>query len=164
MDQDMDGSVTFEEYLVVMSMLSRGSLDEKLQWVFNLYDSNGDGQLTTDKLTIVATSVYEMLGSYTDPPWIRDNTIKAHVTRVFSVRTKKNCVLTDQFHPHKLSIFFKMDSNKDGILTFTEFKEYCVNVSIGVVESCLYTYSTIVPCHSQAGRYHRISDGPRRSF
>ena len=87
MDQDMDGSVTFEEYLVVMSMLSRGSLDEKLQWVFNLYDSNGDGQLTTDKLTIVATSVYEMLGSCTNPPWIQDNTIEDHVTRVFSVRT-----------------------------------------------------------------------------
>ena len=55
MDQDMDRSLTFEEYLVVMSMLSWGSLDEKLQWVFNLYDSNGDGQLTTDKLTDVVS-------------------------------------------------------------------------------------------------------------
>ncbi|GAV05552.1 hypothetical protein RvY_15664-4 [Ramazzottius varieornatus] len=108
MDQDMDGSVTFEEYLVVMSMLSRGSLDEKVQWVFNLYDSNGEGQLTAEKLTDVAVSVYEMLGSYTDPPWINETTIKDHVARVFS----------------------KMDTNQDGIVTFTEFKEFCITVSI----------------------------------
>ncbi|GAV05555.1 hypothetical protein RvY_15664-10 [Ramazzottius varieornatus] len=120
MDQDMDGSVTFEEYLVVMSMLSRGSLDEKVQWVFNLYDSNGEGQLTAEKLTDVAVSVYEMLGSYTDPPWINETTIKDHVARVFS----------------------KMDTNQDGIVTFTEFKEFCitdegVRRNFGVFDSSL---------------------------
>ena len=31
-----------------------------------------------------------------------------------------------------------MDSNKDGIVNFTEFKEYCVNVSIGVVDISIY--------------------------
>ena len=134
----MDGSVTFEEYLVVMSTLSRGSLDEKLQWVFNLYDSNGDGQLTTDKLTIVATSVYEMLGSCTNPPWIQDNTIEDHVIRVFSVSTKKNVFSRICFILKNFLLSQKMDSNKDGIVTFTEFKEFCVNVSTSVVEISMY--------------------------
>ena len=107
MDQDMDRSLTFEEYLVVMSMLSWGSLDEKLQWVFNLYDSNGDGQLTTDKLTNVATSVYEMLGSYTDPPWIQDDTIKDHVTRIFSVRTQKKLCSHESILSSKIFYFYR---------------------------------------------------------
>ncbi|OQV26036.1 Kv channel-interacting protein 4 [Hypsibius exemplaris] len=104
MDQDMDGSVSFEEFLVVMSMLSRGSIDEKLQWVFNLYDLNGEGFLTVDSMIEIGASIYEMLGKYTDPP-VHEATVREHVTR----------------------IFIKMDSNADGIVTFSEFKEFCVN-------------------------------------
>ena len=84
MDQDLDGNVSFEEFLVVMSILSRGSLDEKLQWVFNLYDLNGDGFLTVETMSEIGLSIYDMLGKYTEPP-IQESTVKEHVSRVFVV-------------------------------------------------------------------------------
>ncbi len=40
-DQDHSGSISFEEFVMGLSLLARGSLHEKLQWAFNLYDING---------------------------------------------------------------------------------------------------------------------------
>lgn len=70
-------------------MLSRGTLDEKLRWIFNLYDINRDGKVTKDELLLVITSVYELMGSFTDP--IIDNTTpKQHVDIVFKVNINKS--------------------------------------------------------------------------
>ena len=41
-DQDHSGSISFEEFVMGLSLLARGSLHEKLQWAFNLYDINGN--------------------------------------------------------------------------------------------------------------------------
>ena len=40
-DQDHSGSISFEEFVMGLSLLARGSLHDKLQWAFNLYDVNG---------------------------------------------------------------------------------------------------------------------------
>ena len=46
---------------------------------------------------------------------------------------ERNCVIinieTINFIFKNIIFVQKMDSNKDGIVTFTEFKEYCVNVT-----------------------------------
>ncbi len=41
-DQDRSGSISFEEFVTGLSLLARGSLHEKLEWAFNLYDINGN--------------------------------------------------------------------------------------------------------------------------
>ena len=51
------GSVTFEEFLVCLSTLCRGSLEERLRWIFTLYDTRKSGQLTRD----VRSSVFSLL-------------------------------------------------------------------------------------------------------
>ena len=67
-----------------MSVLSRGSLQERLQWAFSLYDINGDGIITKDEMLNIVTAIYEMMGRYTEPT-IDETTAKEHVERVFQV-------------------------------------------------------------------------------
>lgn len=73
-------------------MLSRGTLHERLQWIFKLYDVNGDGTITKDGMLNIVTAIYEMMGRYTDPS-IDENTAKEHVERVFQVRV---CLLSER--------------------------------------------------------------------
>ena len=67
-----------------LSILVRGSIDEKLRWIFNLYDVNGDGKITKDELQSIIGSVYDLMGRFTEPA-IESNTSKAHVEHIFKV-------------------------------------------------------------------------------
>lgn len=70
-----------------LSILSRGTIDEKLRWIFNLYDINKDGKVTKDELLMVITSIYELMGKFTSPQ-IDESTPKQHVEVVFKVNLK----------------------------------------------------------------------------
>nr|KAG5705223.1 hypothetical protein BaRGS_011249 [Batillaria attramentaria] len=91
-----------EEFVMGLSVLSRGSLQERLQWAFSLYDINGDGIITKDEMLDIVTAIYEMMGRYTEPS-IEENTAKEHVERVFQ----------------------KMDLNRDGVISVEEFMDAC---------------------------------------
>ena len=67
-----------------LSILSRGTMDEKLRWIFNLYDLNRDGKVTQEELLLVVTSVYELMGKCTNPI-IEDTCPKQHAEIVFKV-------------------------------------------------------------------------------
>ena len=43
---DGNGVVSFTEFLTTMSISAKGSVDDKLNWSFNLYDTNGDGTIS----------------------------------------------------------------------------------------------------------------------
>ncbi|MGH0129740.1 UNVERIFIED_CONTAM: hypothetical protein FKN15_039720 [Acipenser sinensis] len=47
-DTDHNGSVSFEDFVSGLSILLRGSVQEKLNWAFNLYDINKDGYVTKE--------------------------------------------------------------------------------------------------------------------
>ncbi|KDR10791.1 Kv channel-interacting protein 1-like [Zootermopsis nevadensis] len=104
LDQDHSGLLSFEDFVQGLSILSRGSLDEKLRWAFSLYDINGDGRITRSEMTDIVTAVYELMGKFTEP--CVDET---------TVRDKVDC------------IFQKMDQNRDGIVTLEEFLDCCMS-------------------------------------
>ncbi|XP_033632727.1 Kv channel-interacting protein 4-like isoform X3 [Asterias rubens] len=101
-DTDHNGSITFEEFVTGLSVLSRGSLNDKLNWAFNLYDINGDGYITREEMLSIIQSIYDMMGKYSEPT-SEDITPGEHVERVFQ----------------------KMDLNKDGVVTIDEFIDSC---------------------------------------
>ncbi|GCC40940.1 hypothetical protein chiPu_0024779 [Chiloscyllium punctatum] len=47
-DSDRHGAIRFEDFVVGLSVLLRGSIHEKLNWAFNLYDINKDGYITKE--------------------------------------------------------------------------------------------------------------------
>lgn len=40
------GWVTFEDFLLCLSTLYRGTIEDRLKWIFTLYDTNKCGRLT----------------------------------------------------------------------------------------------------------------------
>uniref|UniRef100_A0A3P9K684 Potassium voltage-gated channel interacting protein 3 n=1 Tax=Oryzias latipes TaxID=8090 RepID=A0A3P9K684_ORYLA len=54
-DLDRNGSIRFEDFVIGLSVLLRGSVTEKLNWAFNLYDINKDGYITKEVCVSVVT-------------------------------------------------------------------------------------------------------------
>ena len=73
---------------MVLSVLARGSLDDKLRWAFSLYDTNGDGVISKQEMTDVVTAIYDMMGKWSQP-MIEEHTASDHVERVFQVRRNR---------------------------------------------------------------------------
>uniref|UniRef100_A0A8C7V8Y7 EF-hand domain-containing protein n=1 Tax=Oncorhynchus mykiss TaxID=8022 RepID=A0A8C7V8Y7_ONCMY len=105
-DMDRNGSIRFEDFVIGLSVLLRGSETEKLQWAFNLYDINRDGCITKEEMLAIMTSIYDMMGRYTSPS-VRDDDPSEHVDKFFQ----------------------KMDRNRDGVVTIDEFIETCQKVN-----------------------------------
>ncbi|KAJ8984409.1 hypothetical protein NQ317_003992, partial [Molorchus minor] len=89
---------SFQDFVQNLSILSRGTLDEKLRWAFSLYDINGDGCITREEMTDIVTAIYDLMGKISEP-CIDEDTIKEKVDRIFQ----------------------KMDKNQDGVVTLDEF-------------------------------------------
>ncbi|KAK0090922.1 hypothetical protein PV325_000088 [Microctonus aethiopoides] len=104
MKRKQSGKISFEEFLSILSKVSRGSVEEKLQWVFGLYDLDGDGLISKEEMLDVVGSIYEMLGRYTQPQISGpQSAAKEHVERIFHL----------------------MDTNKDGVVTIEELVQWC---------------------------------------
>ncbi|ODO11052.1 calcium-binding protein NCS-1 [Cryptococcus amylolentus CBS 6273] len=99
-DEDKSGTIEFKEFICALSVTSRGRLDEKLKWAFQLYDINQDGFITYDEMLQIVRSIYKMTGQMVQLPEDEDTPEK---------RVDK--------------IFRNMDVNKDHQLTYDEFKE-----------------------------------------
>lgn len=102
-DQDHDGSISFEEFVLGLSVVARGTIEEKLLWAFSLYDVNGDGRITMDEMIDVVTAVYDLLGRHVVPS-VGERTAREHAETVFQ----------------------KMDVDQDGGISVDEFMAACV--------------------------------------
>lgn len=85
-----------------LSTLLRGTVREKLEWTFHLYDINRDGLINKEEMTEIVRAIYDMMGKYTYPA-LKGDVPKQHVD----------------------SFFEKMDKNKDGVVTLEEFVLAC---------------------------------------
>ena len=46
LDQNSDGVLDFREFVVSMSVMRKGDVDDRLKWAFNMYDIDGNGYIT----------------------------------------------------------------------------------------------------------------------
>ncbi|SCU93344.1 LAMI_0E14026g1_1 [Lachancea mirantina] len=99
-DKDQNGTIDFKEFITALSTTSRGTLEEKLVWAFQLYDQNNDGMITYDEMLTIVTSIYQMIGSMVK---LEDDEATPEL------RVKK--------------IFKLMDKNEDGSISLDEFRE-----------------------------------------
>ncbi|KAJ4451299.1 hypothetical protein ANN_02760 [Periplaneta americana] len=110
-----------KDFLGILSKVSRGSVQEKLQWIFGLYDLNGDGLITKNEMLDVVTSIYEMLGRSTEPV-VEEHSAKEHVEKIFHVRnlsTSTKCYLKNDVRNSKLTRVTKRDETRKTSATNT---------------------------------------------
>ncbi|XP_077589656.1 A-type potassium channel modulatory protein KCNIP1 [Stigmatopora nigra] len=101
-DTAQSGTIKFEDFAGALSILLRGSITEKLQWTFHLYDINRDGYINKEEMTDIVGAIYDMMGKYTSP------------------------ALKTDAHKHHVDAFFqKMDKNRDGVVSIDEFLFSC---------------------------------------
>ncbi|KAH8273264.1 hypothetical protein KR018_001043 [Drosophila ironensis] len=134
LDQDRSGIVSFEDFVQGLSILSRGSVEEKLRWTFSLYDINGDGFITREEMTDIVTAIYELMGRLPDE-FPEEEKIKGKVEQIFQ----------------------KMDTNRDGVVTLEEFLEACRNDD-AISRSMSYTVRQRRRSRSHHSRQHPPQD------
>lgn len=60
--------INFTDFVIGLSVLTRGSIDDQLKWIFTLYDLNGDGVITRDELVKIVNSVQDLMGKFSLSP------------------------------------------------------------------------------------------------
>ncbi|XP_035385685.1 Kv channel-interacting protein 1 isoform X2 [Electrophorus electricus] len=126
-DTNKNGSVSFEDFVIGLSIILRGTINDRLNWAFNLYDLNKDGCITKEEMLDIMKSIYDMMGKYTYP-----------------------CMQEDAPREHVEIFFQKMDRNNDGVVTIDEFIESCQKACSGGEEKTGVMESDLQPGHPAA--------------
>ena len=93
-DKSGDGVIDFREFVCAMSVTTRGEPDDKLKWLFSIYDQDGNGFITKAEMLEIIKAISKVHGDK-EGEETSEKKVENFLTR--------------------------MDTNKDGKLSVEEF-------------------------------------------
>jgi len=106
-DSNKDGKVDTMELVSGLSVLCKGTSEEKVQAAFDLYDLDGDGMISLEEMTHYLTSVYRVLYA-----------AQQDSSKAFGVSPEMLSAITAE------SCFLERDTDGDGKLSRQEFEAW----------------------------------------
>ncbi|XP_046444329.1 calcium-binding protein NCS-1-like [Daphnia pulex] len=125
-DPQRKGYLTFEEMVLAISALSRGSLADKLRWVFTLYDSDGDGVIHRSEIRDVILAAYRMGGRNQGNPSMRKLPQQQQQPSSLSQQPTSSVQVDQLINQQTDKVFQKLDLNHDGVVTMETFLQVCL--------------------------------------
>jgi len=119
LDHEDSGIITFEDFVIGLSILVRGTTEEKVRWMFSLYDQDRDGFISREEMEDVVGSVFDLMGRTSDPI-LEEEVINARVDYIFE----------------------RMDLNGDGVVSQDEFLETCL--ADGDITNSIVAFSNVI--------------------
>ncbi|XP_053394761.1 neurocalcin-delta B-like [Mercenaria mercenaria] len=101
-DTNGDGFVDFKEFIVGLCVSASDQLDKKLEWAFKMYDIDGNGTISKEEMTSIFKAIFKMTNA-------RDT------GELGSAEEMCN------------NIFDTFDLNRDGQISFDEFRQGAMN-------------------------------------
>ena len=108
------GRITFEQFISGFSTLARGTYEERLDWIYSLYDKQNLGYFTLEDFDEVARSLVDLMGIF------KESELELNEQGIISYDTL----------PESRYLFGRMDINRDGMVTRDEFLDYAFMVGI----------------------------------
>ena len=115
-DADGNGSIDYREFLATMAILSKGSIEQKLEFAFTMIDLNNDGKLSREEMQKVIGALFRVATSLGLGGGIQDPVTYAN------------------------KLFDEMDEEKNGYLTLEAYKRGAMKhsglfIGLGVLDS-----------------------------
>eukprot|EP01094_Clydonella_sp_ATCC50884_P023383 TRINITY_DN558_c0_g1_i1.p1 TRINITY_DN558_c0_g1~~TRINITY_DN558_c0_g1_i1.p1 ORF type:complete len:194 (-),score=74.67 TRINITY_DN558_c0_g1_i1:477-1058(-) len=104
-DANADGEISFSEFVQALSIMTRGTPNEKLRFAFKMYDIDHSGYVSRDDMLQVLEAFARMVGPGDENP----------LTSVGGKKYDSPQELVDD-------LFGQMDTNEDGKISFEEYQ------------------------------------------
>ncbi|ESN91884.1 hypothetical protein HELRODRAFT_104178 [Helobdella robusta] len=134
-DLNKTGAITFEGLVSNLSILIRGSLEDRIKWIFRLYDVNCDGVISRDELMTVVNSIYRII-QIDSSRNLASVSVAAAIPASRASENVATTVIDDagdgivSQERHVENIFKMMDKNKDGLIDLEEFLSFCLKEEV----------------------------------
>ncbi|XP_052777417.1 hippocalcin-like protein 1 [Mya arenaria] len=133
-DQNNDGHVNFQEFLLGLCLAGSKDIETKITWAFKVYDIDGDGTISWSEMRNIIKSVCNMASESLVDQIDRELTAshRDHQPPLFDRAADGSHETRDKSAEIADKIFLELDQNRDGYVTLEEFRDGALKMPLVV--------------------------------